>query len=119
MEHPVCKNIRSRKHPDQRCSNPATTGDYCGIHSKHPRQFLTKAESAPPPNEIFIPIAPTPSVKRIQTWWRKVSIVTRRRRQGPALFIPEISTNTSDFFSMEDIKKNYYGTIICKTYKSN
>jgi hypothetical protein len=104
MEHPVCKNIRSRKHPDQRCSNPATTGDYCGIHSKHPRQFLTKAESAPPPNEIFIPIAPTPSVKRIQKWWRKVSIVTRRRRQGPALFIPEISTNTSDFFSMEDIK---------------
>jgi len=106
MEHPVCKNIRSRKHPDQRCSNPATTGDYCGIHSKHPRPYLTKAESSPivNVNEIFIPITPLPSVKRIQKWWRKVGHRPRRRRQGPALFMPEISTNTSDFFSMEDIK---------------
>lgn len=104
MEPPVCKNIRSRKHPDQRCSNPATNGEYCGIHHKHPRQFKTKAETAEINKAlIFVPVSPGPSVKCLQRWWRKVSPIGRRRRQGPGLFIPELSTNTSDFFSMEDI----------------
>jgi len=101
MEPPGCKNIRSRRHPDQRCPNPSTNGDYCGIHYKHPRPFsLQKNES----NEIVtLPINTTLSAKKIRRWLIRSSAIKKKSRQGIAYLAPQISNNTTDFFSMEDI----------------
>ena len=106
MEPPVCKNIRSRRHPDQRCPNPATNGEFCGIHFKHPRPFQTKTQLAlAQTNEICVsvPLQPEKHVRLIQKWWRWKGRLSIMKRQGPARWYREISTNTSDFFSMEDI----------------
>ena len=106
MEPPSCKNVRSRRHPDQRCSNPAVHGDYCGLHYKYPNPF--KPVSKLSANEISvnafeIPINSSNYVKKIQYWWRLYGKLKSFSRQGPAKWNREISVNTTDFYSMEDI----------------
>lgn len=103
MEPPSCKNIRSRRHPDQRCTNPATIGDYCGVHNKHPRPFSIQKPDTPKNEIISLPINTTLSAKKIKGWLRRRALLKKRRRQGYAFISPEISNNTTDFFSMEDI----------------
>ena len=109
MEPPICKNIRSRRIPDQRCPNPATHGDFCGIHFKFPRPFLTAGEAAlvPVVNEVIPPPPPylncVPKAIAIQKWWRLHGALRIRRRQGPGRYIREIATNSTDFYSMEEI----------------
>ena len=107
MEPLVCKNIRSRRHPDQRCPNPATSGDYCGIHHKHPRPFQSKSQiglrKSSESNDIVIPVDPLPAALRIQKWWLLYRGLRGFGRQGPARWNRSISTNTTDFYSMEEI----------------
>lgn len=101
MEPPICKNIRSRRIPDQRCPNPAIIGEYCGIHNKHPRPFINK--SIIPSEIINLPINSNIYSKKIKRWLLIRSREKKRRRQGPSFIVPEISNNTTDFYSMEDI----------------
>jgi hypothetical protein len=103
MEPPLCKNIRSRRHPDQRCSNPATNGDYCGVHNKHPRPFVQEGEQKQVNEIISLPINTTLSAKKIKGWLKKRANIKKNKRQGPAYSVPEVSNNTTDFFSMEEI----------------
>jgi hypothetical protein len=103
MEPPGCKNIRSRRHPDQRCPNPSTNGDYCGIHYKHPRPYALNQKSQERNEIITLPVNTTLSAKKIRRWLSNRSLLKRRRRQGYSFICPEISNNTTDFFSMEDI----------------
>jgi len=103
MEPLLCKNIRSRKHPDQRCPNPAINGEYCGLHCKHPRPYAIRNPKDSSNNTVFVPVSPEKHVKLLQRWWRRQGPILMKRRQGPALFCPELSTNSTDFFSMEDI----------------
>jgi len=101
MEPPVCRNVRSRRHPDQRCSNPATIGEYCGVHNKHPRPFEPKQSS----KDIIVslPVHDTNMSKKIGKWLITRSLLKKVRRQGHVYAVPEISNNTTDFYSMEDI----------------
>ena len=105
MEPPVCKNIRSRRHPDQRCPNPASHGEYCGVHYKFPRQYKSAIELAIQ-DKTNITVSPivdmTPSAIKVQKWWTFRGRLRIRARQGPARYTRE-STNTTDFYSMEDI----------------
>lgn len=106
MEPPSCKNIRSRRLPDQRCPNPAVHGEYCGIHFKHPIPFKSKARMSideTDMNSIVVPIAPESHVRKIQRWWRLHGRIRMFIRQGPAKWLRGISTNDTDFYSMEDI----------------
>jgi hypothetical protein len=106
MEPPFCKNIRSRRHPDQKCKNPAIHGEYCGLHYKYPNPFKSKAKISmdeTPINSIVIPLNSTISVEKIQKWWRLYGRLKIFSRQGPAKWNREISVNTTDFYSMEDI----------------
>lgn len=108
MEAPVCKNIRSRNHPDQRCPNPAISGEYCGIHAKHPRPFATEAQTAIKLSNKdkcdSLPITGGPeSARAVQRWWRMYFGMRSFQRQGPARWNRTVSTNTCDFYSMEDI----------------
>ena len=106
MEPLICKNIRSRTHPDQRCSYPAISGEYCGIHSKHPRPFVPvgkKAMNTINTVDIVVPINSLKQTIKIQKWWKVFGPMKQWRRQGPVRFIPEICNNRTDFYSMEDI----------------
>lgn len=104
MEPPICKNIRSRAHPDQRCTHPASAGEYCRTHSKHPRPFISKGEKAIENAITFAaPIDSLSYINKIQRWWRFFGPIKQRRRQGLGRWIPEICNNQTDFYSMEDI----------------
>jgi len=106
MEPPVCKNIRSRRHPDQRCVNPATNGEYCGVHAKHPRPFQTKTQVAlkhGDPAYVSIPLKPEKHIRLIQKWWLLRGHLAIAKRQGPGRWNRSICTNDTDFYSMEDI----------------
>ena len=102
MEPPNCKNIRSRRIPDQQCPNPATLGEYCGIHHKHPRPFLKKTDLRIE-DQVNLPINTSLYSKKIKRWLLVKSREKRRRRQGPSCLVPELSNNTTDFYSMEDV----------------
>uniref|UniRef100_A0A6C0DR07 Uncharacterized protein n=1 Tax=viral metagenome TaxID=1070528 RepID=A0A6C0DR07_9ZZZZ len=107
MEPSVCKNIRSRRHPDRRCPNPATNGDYCGVHYKFPRPFQTQSQiglrKSSESNDIVIPVDPVEPTRRIQRWWALYRGLRGFNRQGPARWLRTASTNSADFYSMEEI----------------
>jgi hypothetical protein len=106
MEPPSCKNIRSQRLPDQRCPNPAVHGEYCGLHFKHPRPFKSRAKMSideTPINSIVIPMDSDLQIKKLQKWWRFRGRLRSFYRQGPAKWQRDICTNSTDFYSMEDI----------------
>jgi hypothetical protein len=105
MEPPVCRNIRSRRHPDQRCNNPASHGEYCGVHYKFPRPFKSANEIAVRKQSIEIsPIVdPRSHAIKVQKWWRLRGSLRICRRQGPVRFYRELANNATDFYSMEPI----------------
>lgn len=45
----------------------------------------------------------TLSAKKIKRWLRRRVLIKKQKRQGYAVLVPELSNNTTDFFSMEDI----------------
>lgn len=106
MEPPSCKNIRSKRHPDQRCANPAVHGTYCGLHFKHPTPYKSRAKLSMDEtdvNEITIPMDTSEQVKTIQRWWRFYGRLRLFFRQGPAKWLRTLPVNSTDFYSMEEI----------------
>ena len=105
MDPLICKNIRSRAHPDQRCPHPASSGEYCKTHAKHPRPYVSKSEKAieQSPNTFLPPVDSLEHIRKIQRWSRFYLPIKLRRRQGPVRFIPELCNNQTDFYSMENI----------------
>lgn len=106
MEPPICRNVRSRRHPDQRCNNPAVHGEYCGLHHKHPNPYKSRAKLSmdeTPVNSIVIPMDSNTCVKKIQAWWRLYGRLKAFYRQGPARWNRTVSTNDTDFYSMENM----------------
>jgi len=94
-----CVNIKSKKHPDVRCPNRATQGEYCGFHNKNPTRFVPKT----PP---LIPQKPIQqSAKRIQKAWRRAIPLLRFRHQGPGANDPTLSTCDSDIYTFDPIIK--------------
>ena len=103
MEPPVCRNIRSRRHPDQRCKNPAIYGEYCGIHLKHPHPFEAKFQNSITESPIQLPQCKVSQIRKVQRWWKFYGKIRIRNRQGPARWAREISNNKADFYSMDEI----------------
>ena len=96
----TCMNIKSRRSPKQKCSNPATHGIYCGLHFKHPRPW------SPPVTTID-----STAVLRIQRWFRMWRPIVHIRRHGIAYYDRTLTTNDCDFFStdaMSDISGTYF-----------
>lgn len=91
-----CANIRSRKHPDARCTFTATEGDYCVRHSKNPLRFQE--------NTIIISsnlILKENAAKKIQRWWKLYSGFWRYKQQGPAVNIPADAENQVDIYTLD------------------
>lgn len=99
----ACANVKSRKHPDVRCPCPATQGDFCARHSKHPVRFqertpLIKALSSPGPLDHD-------ASAKIQTIWRGYRIRRRIQFQGIGSVLPHIAQNTSDVYTLEPLEQ--------------
>jgi hypothetical protein len=91
-----CSNIRSKKHPDARCTLTASQGDFCARHSKNPTRYQEKytlTES--------ITYAQLKSITKIQKWWKLYSGLLRFHRQGPAANDPTITENQTDVYTLE------------------
>lgn len=106
----LCENIKSRRHPKQRCDRPATHGKYCGLHFKHPRPYIPSTPkrspllvSAEPPSALIEELQLTTTAMNIQNWYKKHIQLVKYRRHGPAFYNRGISTNDVDFFSTEAI----------------
>jgi len=91
-----CSNIKSRKHPDSRCTLSASEGDFCSRHTKNPIRF----------QEAFIHDS-TNSVKKgkavliLQRAWKLYRPLLRFNRQGPAVNCPNLAENNSDVYTLE------------------
>lgn len=85
-----CGSIRSRAKPEERCPKPATHGDYCGIHYKHPIPFVPSTNAS--------------GVTRIQAWWRLWRGLQCVRRHGIGYWDRSLNTNDSDFFSADPLQ---------------
>ena len=112
-EKPICENIKSRKQPKKRCTNPATHGKYCGIHYKHPHAWApatpTLAPIADKPIKVkkfkAKPIVIDKSAKaiKIQKWYRFRNGIKNYFDKGPAVYNRSLCTNETDFFSTDSL----------------
>jgi hypothetical protein len=100
----TCRNIKARNKPKDRCSNPATHGEYCGIHFKHPHKWNPEL-----PDNIGKRVkrrhaASDPCAKKIQSWYRFWRDLKQARRHGPGYWDRTVNTNDNDFFSTDTLK---------------
>jgi hypothetical protein len=103
----TCINIKSVRTPRVRCKNPATHGEYCGIHYKSPRPWIActptkiinkkKKKRKIEDNELD-------SKNKIIKWWRVFRGNYLFKTRGPAFYVRDISTNDTDFFSCDNVK---------------
>ena len=99
MNAKQCSSIKSKKHANLRCPNPATRGDFC---AKHCKSKVLWVSSVP---------APKPFTKKqkaagelIKKFWIQRGRLYHRRRQGPALFIIGESHNDKDIYTYDPIQ---------------
>jgi hypothetical protein len=97
-----CKNIRSRRHPTDKCKSPATHGDYCGRHFRNPTRWRLARGAL---RRVCTPFttetreAGTAIANALKFRWRLRALL----RHGPARFDRTLSNNTSDLVSCEEI----------------
>lgn len=92
-----CNNVKSKRQPTKRCRNPATHGDQCGLHYKHPVLF---GDDKKPPrklnrklNRLSQKKAEEDALGKIGRWIRTLP----RHHKTPV--------NDTDFFSMEPLSE--------------
>jgi hypothetical protein len=98
QEHIVrpCNNIRSRKHPDQRCTYSATHGEFCSRHFKNPTRFQEKIQY----NTSNL-LKQIKAAAKIQVWWKLHGGLLRFQKQGPAVCIPAEAENQTDIYTLD------------------
>jgi hypothetical protein len=94
-----CKNIRSRRHPAVKCRSPATHGDYCGRHFRNPTRWRPAVRRLSTLITDEMREAGAEIVAALKLRWRLRSLL----RQGPARFSRDLSNNTTDLVSGDDI----------------
>jgi len=100
---PACANVKSRRSPKHKCTNPATHGAFCGRHYKHPVPW--KPFNKPITRSI------TMSRDRIGKWYRFWLPFRKLHRHGIGYWDRSILTNDTDFFSTDavsDISGMYF-----------
>lgn len=104
----TCKNIKSRRCPTHKCENPATHGDYCGIHHKHPRPWIPGTPKKLPEHD---PVSMAQAAVKVQSWYRFWRSLYFLHHHGPAYYDRSITNNDCDFFSTDkmcDISGYYF-----------
>lgn len=95
----LCANIRSKKHPDSRCTLSATHGEFCSRHYKNPVRFkeditLTSSNS----------FKQLDAASKIQSWWKSVVGIQRFKRQGPCTTFVDLAENNTDIYTLDPIQ---------------
>ena len=93
----ICLSIKSKKHPDQRCSSNATHGDFCFKHSKS--KVLWSSLSI----KRIITRKQRGAIEKIYRFWVSYGRRKIRKIHGPSTFISEISQNDADITTLEPI----------------
>jgi hypothetical protein len=96
-----CHNVKSRANPNIQCPFPAIQGDYCSRHFKNPKPFKSKTKTVEPARVYTR--AETSSVKKIQAFWKRLAPLRRYRLQGPAVNAVELSTNSTELYTLEPL----------------
>ena len=98
MSTKQCLSIKSRRHPDLRCSAKAINGDFCVRHAKSKVVWATKSiafKSFTKKQKLAAEV--------IKHFWLTYGRLHHRRSQGPALFIVSESHNDKDIYTYESI----------------
>lgn len=108
-----CHNVKTRKNTDDRCTNPATHGSYCGRHYKNPvkwnpicidtesiaaRVHIRRKEAS-----CSTPTTQSKAIRTLQAWYRMHIRFNNVRKRGLAYYNRSITTNDSDFFSTDSM----------------
>ena len=105
---PQCTSIKSKKFSHLRCANQAKgTDGFCAKHCKTRIAWTDKA-----PSTLITPVTPRTvpltrkhrsaleKIKRLWIRWR----TSARRSHGPALFVPSLSNNSTDIYTMDPVE---------------
>jgi len=107
----ICKSIRSKSHPGERCSCKAKKDtDWCGKHQSTQVRFVEAIEHVIP--------SPLRSTDHVDT--RATAAITIRRawnlwmarRAGPLLRDRSLSNNPADFFSADPVTEIAIGDVV-------
>ena len=90
-----CINIRSQARSDVQCALNATHGDFCHRHWKHPRRYVIPTEAR---------TYNIKGIRKIQRAWRHYSKFIKLFHQGIGALNRDLSTNTSELYSLEPVK---------------
>ena len=104
----TCANIRSRKYNTEKCQNPPTHGEYCGVHYKNPKLWKPSTPAHKAKADTLRTRSETAVLKKvvalkIWNWYTQVRGFHLYRRRGPAYFVRSTATNDSDFFSADPV----------------
>lgn len=94
-----CTNIRSKRHPDQRCQRTAVQGDFCSLHYKKPTRFVPRTPPFPSPPTISSYLHAT--IACFQKKIRSFLGLKRYIHQGPATNAPELAHNDTELASLD------------------
>lgn len=100
----VCKSVRSKKKMLEQCSNPATHGQFCGIHYKNPILWEPSKAKTLTKKRIKSFEHSCLDAKKIQAWYRFHRGLFMVRRRGLGYWTRSILTNDADFFSTDPVQ---------------
>ena len=109
-EPPTCKSVKSKKNTKEPCERLAIHGDFCGLHYKNPRRWVpgspdSIAKRVRRRRRLEVEeLALKRAALQILRWFRGRRGFLVRRRHGPAVFMRELCTNDTDFFSTDALK---------------
>jgi hypothetical protein len=94
-----CWNIQSKKHPDAQCARSAFYGDFCSLHYKSPVYCRKIRKELRDFTDIPVSIKYT-----LSSFFKKALVhiqLQKYKRQGPATYSTDISTNDTEVITME------------------
>jgi hypothetical protein len=94
---PTCKSIKSKKHPELRCPNPAVKGDWCAMHHNSKKLWTPLIIT------VSQPLTQEKAAQKIQSFWCKKGRRNLCKSLGPAFLFPELSENRMDIYSYEPV----------------
>lgn len=110
-----CENIKSRKNPDVQCPYTSINGEFCGLHAKHPRRFISKGQTYT--GKVYTRASHSAAM-RIQKAWKTYSPLLHISQQGLGYYNRGISINDTELCSLEPIAtipNLYYFSLVDST----
>jgi len=109
VDAPQCHSVKSKQNRKERCTAPATHGDFCGNHYRNPSRWTPGS-----PDTIAKRVKRRKklkqlaedlevAVRKVQRWYRLVRCGFRLGLHGIAYYDRSLCTNDADFFSTDPV----------------